>query len=227
MFDVNVTTQLTSLPKAWEIIGNNAGGATGGYAYVGTFPDTGPTAFNTSSNARTRQSGMAHELGHVFGLQHQSGYDTLGNKIEYLSAPDPLHGPIMGVDYSGTIHKWFTGHSATSPGTLQDDLTVIANKIKAREPAGGDGYRPDDFPSTIATAAALADNGAGMQYASGHHRAHDRRRRVQLHRRRQPPARLRRPRPPFRASTPGWKSTTPTATSSPQRTLPPTTSKSP
>jgi hypothetical protein len=163
-----VTTQTTSLPKAWEIIGNNAGGATGGYAFVGTFPaGSAPTAFNTSSNARTRQSGMAHELGHVFGLQHQSSYDLLANKTaEYLSAPDPLHGPIMGVDYSGTVHKWFIGHPSTSPGTLQDDLSVIAGKIKAREPAGGDGYRADDFADTIAAASPLTDDGAGLQYAS-------------------------------------------------------------
>jgi regulation of enolase protein 1 (concanavalin A-like superfamily) len=73
----------------------------------------------------------------------------------------------MGVDYSGSIHKWFIGHSATSPGTLQDDLAVISGKIKAREPAGGDGYRADDAANTIATATPLTDDGAGLQYASG------------------------------------------------------------
>jgi hypothetical protein len=168
IFDTNVTTQATSLPKAWEVIGNNAGGATGGYAYVSTFPNNSPQAFNTSSNARSRESGMAHEIGHVFGLQHQSQYDLLGNKTaEYISAPDPLHGPIMGVDYSGTVHKFIIGHPSNSPGTLQDDLAVIAGKIKAREAPGGDGFRHDDFPNTIATASPLSDDGAGMQYASG------------------------------------------------------------
>ena len=168
MFDVNVTTAVTSLPKAWEVIGNNAGGSTGGYAYVGTFPNSAPEAFNASGNARTRQSGMAHELGHVFGLQHQSVYDALGNKTaEYLSAPDSLHGPIMGVDYSGSVHKWFIGHSATNATTMQDDMAVIASKIQAREPAGGDGYRHDDFGNTIATASALNDDPSGFQTASG------------------------------------------------------------
>lgn len=168
MFDTNVTTQfVSSTPKAWDIIGNNAGGATGGYAYVGTFPNSAPEAFNAASNAKTRESGMAHELGHVFGLQHQSSYDSLGVKVnEYISAVDSLHGAIMGVDYSGTIHKWFVGHSATGVTSLQDDMAVISGKIKAKEAAGGDGYRPDDFADTIASAAPLAVN-AGLQYASG------------------------------------------------------------
>jgi hypothetical protein len=168
MFDTNVTTQfVSSAPKAWEMIGNGAGGATGGYAYVGTFPNSTPEAFNASGNATSRESGMAHELGHVFGLQHQSSYDNLGVKInEYISATDSLHGAIMGVDYSGSVHKWFIGHSATGVTTLQDDMAVIAGKIKAKEPASGDGYRPDDFGNTIATASPLAVNG-GLQYASG------------------------------------------------------------
>src|SRR3954470_22868550 len=72
----------------------------------------------------------------------------------------------MGVDYSGTVHKWFIGHSATAVTSLQDDMAVISGKIKAKEAAGGDGYRPDDFANTIATAAPLAVNG-GLQFASG------------------------------------------------------------
>lgn len=168
MFDTNVTTQfVSSAPKAWEMIGNGAGGSTGGYAYVGTFPNSTPEAFNASGNATSRESGMAHELGHVFGLQHQSSYDNLGVKInEYISKTDSLHGAIMGVDYDGTVHKWFIGHSATGVTSLQDDMAVIAGKIKAKEAAGGDGYRPDDFGNTIATATPLAVNG-GLQYASG------------------------------------------------------------
>ena len=165
MFNTNVTTVPTSLPRVWNLIGNNINN---GYAYVNTFPNSSPQAFNNSGHGKSRQSGLAHEIGHVFGLQHQSAFDLLGNRTaEYLSAPDPLHGAIMGVDYSGNVHKWFVGHSTVSPGTLQDDVAVIANKIKAREPVGGDGFRPDDFGNTIAAAAALADDGGGLQYASG------------------------------------------------------------
>jgi hypothetical protein len=169
MFHVNVTTiQPVGVPTAWNVIGNNAGGATGGYAYVNTFPNSSPQAFNVSNNATGRQSGMAHELGHVFGLWHQSAYDALGTKTtEYISSVDALHGAIMGVDYSGSVHKWFIGHSTNSISTVQDDITIIANKIKAREPAGGDGFRPDDVPNTIAAATPLPDDGAGLQSASG------------------------------------------------------------
>jgi hypothetical protein len=167
MFDVNVTTAVTSLPKAWEMIGNGAGGSTGGYAFVGTFPNSSPQAFNESGNARSRESGMAHEVGHVFGLQHQSSYDALGVKTnEYISAVDSLHGAIMGVDYSGSVHKWFIGHPSTSVTSLQDDMAVIAGRIKSKEPAGGDGYRPDDFGNALASATPLSVSG-GLQFASG------------------------------------------------------------
>ncbi|MFM8414032.1 MAG: fibronectin type III domain-containing protein, partial [Planctomycetota bacterium] len=39
---------------------------------------------------------------------------------------------------------------------LQDDVQVIANAIKRYQPAGGDGFRADDFGGTIATATALS-----------------------------------------------------------------------
>lgn len=63
----------------------------------------------------------------------------------------------MGVDYSGTIHKFILGHNSTASGvtTLQDDIAVIANKIKPYQAVGGDGMRADDFGNTIATATAL------------------------------------------------------------------------
>jgi hypothetical protein len=73
----------------------------------------------------------------------------------------------MGVDYSGTVHKWYIGRSSSSVGTLQDDLAIIAGKIKTYEPAGGDGFRPDDFGNTITTASPLVSDGAGLQSASG------------------------------------------------------------
>ncbi len=61
----------------------------------------------------------------------------------------------MGVDYAQSVHKWFIGHGSNSASTLQDDIAVIANKIKAYQPAGGDGFRADDFGNTIATASGL------------------------------------------------------------------------
>ncbi|MCY2952283.1 MAG: hypothetical protein NTU53_09940 [Planctomycetota bacterium] len=170
MFDTNVTTQKPTVPMAWDIIGNNTGGATGGWAWVGTFPNTTHNAFNVSSNASSRVTGMAHEVGHVFGLWHQSNYDLLGNKTaEYAGELDPLHGQLMGVDYAGQIHKWSIGHPSNSSNPvsdLQDDIDYIAKKIKTYEKPGGDGYRKDEYGGTIATATALAANQDG-QTASG------------------------------------------------------------
>ncbi|MGE5609610.1 MAG: fibronectin type III domain-containing protein, partial [Bacillota bacterium] len=167
MFDVNITTQLPSVPMVYDVIGNNAGGATGGYAYVGTFPNTSPQAFNNSDNVRSRVSAIAHEVGHVFGLDHQSSYDLLGNKTaEYASATDPQHGPLMGVDYSGDIHKWIIGHPSSSASSLQDDLQVIAGKIKQYERSGGDGFRRDDYSASMGSATALLIT-EGLQSIAG------------------------------------------------------------
>ncbi len=164
IFDTDVTTIQPTVPTAWQATGNNI---SGGYSYVGVFPNSYPRSFNQSGDARTRVSGIAHEVGHNFGLSHQSDYDLLGNKTaEYSSGFDSLHGPIMGVDYAQSVHKWFIGHASGSASALQDDLAVITNKIKVYEAVGGDGYRPDDFGSTIATASALPTN-SGVQGTAG------------------------------------------------------------
>jgi parallel beta-helix repeat protein len=161
-FDVNVTTvkPAASVPTAWIAIGNNI---SGGYSFVGVFPNSQPESFVESGDALERVSAMAHEIGHNFGLVHQSTYDSHGNKVaEYASAPDPLHGPIMGVDFDGNVHKWIIGHPDTSPSALEDDIAVIAAQIQRFEPAGGDGFLPDDFGNTIATATPLPVRGAAQ-----------------------------------------------------------------
>ena len=164
IFDVDVTTVKPTVPFAWHV---SSPSISGGYSYVGVFPQTSPQSFNNDGDARTRVSGIAHELGHNFGLNHQSNYDLLGNKTaEYSSGFDTLHGPIMGVDYAQSVHKWFVGHSSSSASTLQDDIAVIAGKIKARQTAGGDGFRVDDYGGTIATAQALTAT-AGSRSANG------------------------------------------------------------
>ena len=163
MFNVNVTTVFTaSRPKAWMMEGDNI---SGGYSYVGVFPNSQPESFNESSDTTSRESGIAHEAGHNFGLNHQRAFDNLGNlTAEYISSSsfDTLHGPIMGVDYSGIVHKFFIGHAANA-SSLQDDLAIIAGKLAVY---GGDGYRPDDFGNTIAAATPLTVSGS-IQSATG------------------------------------------------------------
>ncbi|MFM7245332.1 MAG: fibronectin type III domain-containing protein, partial [Planctomycetaceae bacterium] len=164
MFDVDVTTVKPTVPHAWIVISNDV---TGGSSYVSVFPNSSPQSWVSSATAESRASGIAHELGHNFGLQHQSEYDLLGNKTsEYSNGYDSLHGSIMGVDYRQDVHKWFIGHPGSSASALQDDVAVIAGVIKKYQPAGGDGFRADDFGGTIATASALAATN-GMRSAAG------------------------------------------------------------
>ena len=164
IFNVDVSTEKPTVPFAWHV---SSPSISGGYSYVGVFPNTSAQSFNNDSHARTRVSGIAHELGHNFGLNHQSDYDLLGTKTaEYSSGFDSLHGPIMGVDYAQSVHKWFIGHPSNSASSLQDDIAVIAGKIKARQTGNADGFRVDDYGGTIATAEALSAT-AGSRTASG------------------------------------------------------------
>ena len=166
-FDIDVTTIQPSAgtPTAWAAASNSVTGRD--YSGIGVFPNSYARSYVSANSARTRGSAFAHELGHNFGLQHQSDYDLVGVKTaEYSSGYDALHGPIMGVDYAQSVHKWFLGHATPSPSTLQNDVTIIANKIKPYQGAGGDGFRPDDFGNTIAAATPLTNSGS-MQVAAG------------------------------------------------------------
>ncbi len=165
MFDTNVTTiqPPTAQPKVWHASGNNI---IGGYSAVNVFPNTQARSFNQSSDARGRQSGIAHEVGHNFGLSHQSDFDKYGvETADYSSGYDQLHVPIMGVDFAQRVRKWYIGHTSNA-SVLQDDVAIITGKIRPYQAAGGDGFRADDFAGTIATATMLTVDD-DVQYRSG------------------------------------------------------------
>jgi len=131
------------------------------------FPNSQPRSWINSDSAETRVTGIVHEIGHNFGLYHQSDYDVDGNLTsEYSNGLDSLHGALMGVDYRRDVQKWFIGHPNTSASLLQDDVAVIANVIKRYQPTGGDGFRDDDFGGTFAAATTLTAV-AGGRSASG------------------------------------------------------------
>ena len=71
----------------------------------------------------------------------------------------------MGVDYAQSIHKWFIGHPSDSPSGLQDDVAVIAAKI--RPFSGGDGMRPDDYSGVITAPRVLVSQVGGVYTAAG------------------------------------------------------------
>ncbi|WP_162659645.1 FG-GAP-like repeat-containing protein [Tuwongella immobilis] len=164
MFHVNVTTiePAANHPKAWALISPSING---GYSGVGAFPNNRPVSFNNQGDGIGRVSGIAHEVGHNFGIGHQATYDLLGNMTrEYAFGLDPWHGPLMGVDFDGVVHKWIIGHPDNNPSLIDDpapsllldDVAIIAGEL---DDYGGDGFRPDEHGNTLATATALTVSG--------------------------------------------------------------------
>lgn len=169
-FNINVTTVDPGTLPAGKVmrvlIGGDGSwyGQVGGLGYVGGFRMSGyNTAWVFSKNmangvARYTAEAVAHEAGHGFGLQHQSVYE--GNaKVEEYNEGTATIAPVMGVSYYATRGLWWSGPSI-SAAAIQTDASIIASAVN------GFGYRPDDHPSSLATAEPLAVN-SGRIAASG------------------------------------------------------------
>jgi hypothetical protein len=118
-FNVNVTTVLpatgASDPNfAWIQVTNEF---SGGAAYVNWLAKDGPKGHVNSDNATNRVSGIAHEFGHILGLNHEANFDKYGNlTAEYSNGDGYRNVPTMGIDYNGTPSSRFgTAANPTAP----------------------------------------------------------------------------------------------------------------
>ncbi|MDB5319707.1 MAG: peptidase domain protein [Phycisphaerales bacterium] len=163
-FNVDVTTvdpgTYPYFQVARVVIGGDgawAGGVYGGYSYVNGFVgSTSNTAWVYPKNLGKGRpkyvaEAAAHEAGHLFGLTHQSAYNSFGTKIdEYRGGRDPSTpdsaDPIMGFSYYAARGVWAVGQSADGAGSIQNDLDILSRSYN------GFGYRADDHGNSRLTA---------------------------------------------------------------------------
>lgn len=153
-FDVNVTTAdpgpLVDGASVRAVVGGNSnwtGGNYGGLAFIGSFTNTLPNTVWVFSDLTGRGSAdhvgwtarvISHELGHSFGLWHQSviSPSTGFNEGEYDNGT-PLTSPLMGYQYAGQRSTWRTGLNTL--GEMQNDVATML--------AGGLSPIVDDVPT--------------------------------------------------------------------------------
>lgn len=159
-FNINVTTvdpqTLADGVCTEAIIGGNGAwyGSAGGVAYIGGFSNGASNIawvfpkMLANGNPKYTAEAISHEAGHTFGLQHQSKYSGSTKTAEY-NPGTAGKAPVMGSSYSATRALWWSGQSAISSSTIQDDVSVISSNTN------GFGYRADDHGNSSGTATAL------------------------------------------------------------------------
>jgi hypothetical protein len=136
----------------------------GGVAYVGGFYNSASNVAYVfednlgNGNPKYVAEAASHEAGHTFGLLHQAVWSG-GVKTEEYNPGNANWAPIMGVGYYSSRTTWHQGPTSNSAAQIQDDLAVLSNS------SNGFGYRPDDYGSTTATAAALTTTNGNANIA--------------------------------------------------------------
>jgi hypothetical protein len=131
--------------------GDPLGGAPG-ISFTGGFTDsTYPNvAFvepsRLSGNAKLTAVAIAHEAGHMLGLDHQSSWNKDGTFNQEYNPGDAASAPIMGKAYHADRALWWKGPTDHSATTIQSDLDVITRN------ANGFGYSEDGIGHSVATA---------------------------------------------------------------------------
>lgn len=103
-------------------------GVSSGQAMLNSFGTGDPAFVQTTYTVTIKKAKEAtsHELGHCFGLYHQSEWSGSVKIAEYLM------GVIMGNGYYVPFPGWIVG--TNSIGRRQDDMAVIDKKLVRRKP---------------------------------------------------------------------------------------------
>jgi hypothetical protein len=174
IFDINITTDSSVFAKApfdkrerviitptskWY--GQNAAGA----AYVNSFNWADGTPAWVFSDKLFKDSkyigeAISHEVGHTFGLQHQSTYNNNCQMVtEYAEGKgegETSWAPIMGVGYYKNMTTWHTGTNVIACDFIQNDIDVMTTM-------GGVKLRKDDHGNTIQSATVINKQGTSLQ----------------------------------------------------------------
>jgi hypothetical protein len=135
----------------------------GGVAYVGGFTNSMPNVAYVFENAlgngnpRYVAEAVAHEAGHLFGLQHQAVWSG-GTLVEGYNSGTGNWAPIMGTGYYADRTTWHRGPTSAGASSTQDDVSILASTI---------GWRPDDVGNTSAAAVRLATSSVNVSGVIG------------------------------------------------------------
>ena len=173
-FNVDVTTidpgNFSGKEGLRVVIGGSSGwyGAkAGGVAYINSWrwsSDTPVFVFedNLGSSEKNTAEAISHEVGHAFGLYHQSEYDANGKTQEYADGSgkgETGWAPIMGVGYGKNLTTWHNGPNSQGSTSKQDELAMIASD------KNGFGYRIDDRGNSNSKATVLSGSNAQVKGA--------------------------------------------------------------